>query len=100
MGVLRQGVRAGVRRDDLVGRGEDVRSFRLALLYFPLSRYASSLRADVRYFPRRRWRDMHTEDWKEIKKRLKAEEEDKQRELEEEAALNGVELEVEDTDRS
>ncbi|GAA5971362.1 hypothetical protein JCM11641_008323 [Rhodosporidiobolus odoratus] len=34
------------------------------------------------------WRDLHS-DWKSIKQRLKEEEEDRQREAEEEAALNG-----------
>lgn len=35
---------------------------------------------------------MHPDDWKEIKKRIKAEEEDRQREAEEEAALNGEDV--------
>ncbi|GAA5830581.1 hypothetical protein JCM11251_002520 [Rhodosporidiobolus azoricus] len=33
------------------------------------------------------WRDMHPDDWKDIKRRLKEEEEDRKREEEEEAAL-------------
>ncbi|GAA5905399.1 hypothetical protein JCM6882_003149 [Rhodosporidiobolus microsporus] len=35
------------------------------------------------------WRDMHLDDWKDIKRRLKEEEEDRKRAEEEEAALNG-----------